>query len=339
MQMQQMQAQQTGQPPQIPPEMQMLMSAPSWEDISAKLRDQYERTYRIDVETNSTVDLEATEDKAQIAEFMNAWGQMMSGITPLVESGAMPFEAAKVVMGEVFRRFRFARRVEQALDLIQQPQPKEDPKVVEEKHKLELTKVQSEAKRQIGEMQESMIEATGEIERLRIQLEELKAGQSIMSASHELDTKGMEVQGRMTEHSMKTDYQGKLRQNEQQFGQKLQQKDAEIQNMGMQHSQQVQDLQGKMAEQTMGTQMQEHQNQMNQMLQQMQQIHQEITASEEEDGSEEEKSAVLEELVKSQQMLMQAVAQLAQVVGADRETEVVMGPDGKKRGRSRVVVQ
>jgi hypothetical protein len=335
MQMQAMQPPQMGPdgqpqpPPQPPPEMQMLMAAPSWEDISAKLRDQYERTYRIDVETNSTVDLEATEDKAQIGEFMNAFGQMMSGLQPMVESGAMPFEAAKLVMGETFRRFRFARRVEQALDMIQAPPPKEDDKVKDEKHKNELMKVQAEAKRQVGEMQESMIEATGEIERLRIQNEELKAGQNILTASSDLERKGMEVQGRMTEHQMKTDYQGKMQMRDQQMAQKEQS-----------FAQQQAQLKDQMLQDQIGQMFQQHQSQMEQMMQQMSQVMQErdtVEAAKEEKPDTEDQ--LLQQIAESQKMLLEGLAQLVQVVSAERETEVVVGADGRKRGRSRIVLQ
>lgn len=348
MQMQQMQAQQTGQQPQVDPTMQALMAAPSWEQISEKLRDQYERTYRIDVETNSTVDLEATEDKAQIGEFMNAFGQMMSGLEPLISNGAMPFDAAKLIMGETFRRFRFARRVEQALDMMQQPQPPEDPKIKDEKHKSELEKVRAESKIQMGNMEEQVVKATGEIEVLRIENAKLKAGQEIMGASHQLDTKGMEIQGRQSEFQMKTDYAGKMNQAKQQsaqkeqaFQQQLAAKDGEMQNMGMQHQQAMGDMKAQMAQDQMGQMLQQHQAQMDGLMQQMSQMHQEMMApkpepEEKDDGGVQE---ALQALLMSQKQLLDSVAELSRLVSAERETEVIQGADGKKRGRSRIVLQ
>lgn len=339
MQMAMQQAQMAGQePPQPPPEMMMLMNAPSWEDISAKLQDQYERTYRIDVETNSTVDLEATEDKAQIAEFMNAWGQMMSGLQPMIESGAMPFEAGKVIMGEVFRRFRFARRVEQALDLIQQPPPKEDDKAIKEKHAAEMAKVQAEGKRQIGEMQESMIEATSQIEQLKIENAALKKSLEIQAAATDLDVKGMEIQGRQTEHAIKTDYQGKLQMKDQQIGAERQQLAGEKQALDGER----QMMQMKSAESDLANMFKDHLMQVDQRFQQMQQMHQQMQEEddeEEDDGMDEELKAAIQALLAAQTQTQKSIQELTKIVSADRETEIEVGKDGKKRGRSRLVLQ
>lgn len=109
-----------GQPPD--PKLMQLANSPSWEDVLEFLQNQAQRTYSIDVESNSTVDIEATEDKEAIAEFMNAMGQFLAGISPLVESGAMPFEAAKGMLREIMRRFRFSKHIEEYLDQMQPPQ-------------------------------------------------------------------------------------------------------------------------------------------------------------------------------------------------------------------------
>jgi hydroxylamine reductase (hybrid-cluster protein) len=53
-----------------------------------------------------------------------------------------------------------------------------------------------------------------------------------------------------------------------------------------------------------------------------------------------DKSAqVLDALAKGQQAMMEALTQIAKIVSADRESELSVGPDGKKKARSRVVMQ
>lgn len=103
------------------PQAQELLKQPSIEAVCGMLKNRFQRQYRIDIETNSTVDLEATEDKAAISEFMNAFGQMLAGIIPMVENGSMPFDAAKEIMLETTRRFRFGRQVEDALAQMKPP--------------------------------------------------------------------------------------------------------------------------------------------------------------------------------------------------------------------------
>ena len=148
LQMQMAQAQALGQP--IDPQMQAQASAPTWEDVLELLQNSTERTYQIDVESNSTVDIEATEDKAAIAEFMNAMGQFIAGIGPMVENGTMPFEAAKGMMIEIMRRYRFSKQVEEHLNAMTQPQ-RQSPE--------DLAKAQEEMKKaqeQIAQEQEKL---------------------------------------------------------------------------------------------------------------------------------------------------------------------------------------
>lgn len=296
------------------PQILAAASLPTWDQIIPLMRDRFERTYRIDVETNSTVDLEATEDKAAIAEFMNAWGQMMSGIVPLVESGAMPFEVAKLVMSEIFRRFRFARRVEQALDAIGPPQPKEDAKLIETRYQVQLEKAQADAKRQIGEMQETIIELTAALERERIKGEALRSEAA-------LEKQGLEVAGKIRENELRNDYTGKMRLQQEQFGQKERKLRetvlrGELEALLKQHQQQ---MQGALA----GVQkpLQESQTKFDEIMS--------LFA---------ENARAIQALAQGQAGLMDAIREVARIAAADREAELFIGKDGRKRSRSRIVL-
>ena len=156
-QMQQQQAiaqpQMPGQPPAAPPidpEIQKALSAPEWEAVLELLKNDMQRSYRIDIETNSTIDVEATEDQKQIGDFMNAMGQLMAGLTPMVETGGMPFEAAQSLLLAVVRRFRFGTEVEDHFKNMKPPQ-KANPEA--DKAKAEMAKAQQEMQVRQAEMQ------------------------------------------------------------------------------------------------------------------------------------------------------------------------------------------
>jgi len=104
-----------------------VLQKPNWGDILAILKDNYSRSYRIDIETNSTLDVEATEDKQLVGDFMNAMAQFMNGIAPMMEKGVMPFAAAKSMMLAIVKRYRFGREVEDELNQMQEPKPQQDP--------------------------------------------------------------------------------------------------------------------------------------------------------------------------------------------------------------------
>lgn len=162
MQMQQQQqaamAAQSGQPPPPqqppPPELIQVLSSPSWDDILGMLRDDTQRNYRIDIETNSTVDAEATEDKQDISELLNAISQFLNGVAPLVQDGTMPFEVAQGMLLAVVRRFRFGPELEDLLKKMKQPdQDKQDPAAMK-KMQDEIAKAGEALKQQQAAAQE-----------------------------------------------------------------------------------------------------------------------------------------------------------------------------------------
>jgi hypothetical protein len=124
----------SGQQPD--PQAMAVLQSPSWAAVLKLLRDDAQRAYRIDIETNSTVELEATEDQKNIAEVMNAIAQFLNGVAPLVQSGSMPIEAAKAMLLAIVRRYRFGPEVEEQIKMMQMPKPPEDGKAAAEQAKM-----------------------------------------------------------------------------------------------------------------------------------------------------------------------------------------------------------
>lgn len=117
-------------PPEVAQQLQQITGQPSWDEILGLLQNDLQRSYRIDIETNSTVDAEATEDKQNIAELLNAISQFLNGVAPLVQSGSMPFEVASGMLLAIVRRFRFGPELEDQLkEMKAPPPPPPDPKV------------------------------------------------------------------------------------------------------------------------------------------------------------------------------------------------------------------
>lgn len=111
----------TGQP--LDPQTSARLAAPVWGHVLALLRDDLHRAYRIDIETNSTIEPDATEDQKQIADLMNALGQYLNGVGPLVKEGVLPFQTAQSMLLAITRRFRFGTEVEDSIKQMQAPKP------------------------------------------------------------------------------------------------------------------------------------------------------------------------------------------------------------------------
>lgn len=184
-------AQAAGQPP--PPEIAQALQAPEWAKVLETLRNDTQRAYRIDIETNSTVEAEATEDQKHIAEVMNALAQYLNGVAPLVVSGSMPFEAAQAMLLAIIRRFRFGPELEEYVKAMKPPKPPEDGKAEAEK-----AKAQMERER----FQQEQAAATQERQAREGEMK-LKALVESAKAKAELERIDREVQAAQQEHIYK----------------------------------------------------------------------------------------------------------------------------------------
>lgn len=169
-QQQQAMAQQQGfQPPQPPPDAEQIMAlanAPvTWDDVFAVLKNDKLRSYKIDIESNSTLDAEATGDVEQMAALMNGMAQFMSGAAPLVQGGALPMEAVKGMLGVVVRRYPFGDKLEEYLEQAapaKQPDPQEQA---------DVAKAQAEIKKAELDLQTVQLEAKAKQQELAMQME------------------------------------------------------------------------------------------------------------------------------------------------------------------------
>jgi hypothetical protein len=151
-QQQQMQAQQAQQPPPQPgqpappdptqnPAVQQAMeeakqlsavvAKPSWDEIKQLLSDALLYKYRLDIETDSTIDAESSMDKEAINDLLMAIAQIFQNTGPLVQEGVMPMGAVKGLLLTVVRRFRLGSELEEYLEMIpdQMPPKPPDPKI------------------------------------------------------------------------------------------------------------------------------------------------------------------------------------------------------------------
>lgn len=189
------QVQASGQ--QIPPEAQQqaqaLFAKPAWEDIQQVLQSEITRNYRVDIETNSTVDIESSDDKESVSEFLNAFGQFVTGVAPLVEKQVLPFDAMKTLMLAVTRKFRFGEEVESSLTQMQEPAPPKDPNAgaqALEQQKSQALLAQIQAKGQAEQTREQAKQAT---EQQKAQIEIALKQQDLAIAREELEIKKVEL--------------------------------------------------------------------------------------------------------------------------------------------------
>ena len=113
-------AQAAGQPPpppfQPPPQLQAMLGQPTWQDVMGLLRDNTLRAFRIDIETDSTIEPNDQDEKQRRVEFITAVGDYVSKSIPAVQM--MPPLLPVIAEGLKFlvRGFRVGREMEDTID-------------------------------------------------------------------------------------------------------------------------------------------------------------------------------------------------------------------------------
>jgi len=111
------QAQLQGQPsPPIPPGVEDILKSPTWEDVQALLTNNAMRQFRIDIETDSTIEPNEMDEQERTVQFITAISGFFAQVGPLV--------AAQPLLGRMFgemikfaaRRFRAGRQLEDVID-------------------------------------------------------------------------------------------------------------------------------------------------------------------------------------------------------------------------------
>jgi hypothetical protein len=104
------------QPTPIPPEVQTMMGLPSWEDVTKLLQDSALRTFRIEVETDSTIEPNDQEEKQRRVEFVGAVGKFLAESLPVVQAAPQMLPVIMEGLKFLVRGFRVGREMEDVID-------------------------------------------------------------------------------------------------------------------------------------------------------------------------------------------------------------------------------
>ena len=175
---------------QVTPEMMQLM------------RDQGARSFRIDIETNSTIAPEVAEDKRALNDLLQGIASSVTAITPAVQAGILPMESAKAIIMAALRKFQMGRMVEEALDqgeMQQQQQQQQQQDPAEQAKAMEV-----QAKQQNEQMRLQLEAQRIEIEKMKLQMN-MQLEQQKLQQEQDLETQEMETRLRIQREKSETD--------------------------------------------------------------------------------------------------------------------------------------
>lgn len=252
--------QQMAMHPQLPPQpgqppdpmmmqlqqIQQQLQAPKWSDVLGILRNDLMRSYRIDIETNSTIEADATEDKKDMTELFTALSQIMAQLGPLVIQGVLPFEAVQAILLAVSRRMKWGGEIEDYIKQMQPPKPQGDDGEAQKKQ-LEQEK------------QSAMKEVQHKQKQAEMSIQEKSAKSEFDAFKREMELKMREMELQIREQQMAMQKQAAV----QEVGMKQKQAQQSIQAAGQQaqFKNQQQKMQNDQAMQQKQAQFQQKQNQ------------------------------------------------------------------------------
>ena len=114
----QMQGQEPPPPPQPDPKVMEMLEGPSWEDVMGLLKDDALRSFRIEVETDSTIEADETAQKQAFVEFTNAAVGLMTAAAGIVPAAPYTAPLFAEMLKEGARLFRVSRGMEDTIDKV-----------------------------------------------------------------------------------------------------------------------------------------------------------------------------------------------------------------------------
>lgn len=142
--------------------------------LGQAVSDDAGRSFRIDVESQATVDAIATDERQQMSEAFNGLSQMLLALTPLIQNAQMDPNTAKALLAEFSRKYRFGRKFEQALEQMagtpQQPKGEAEEEKALAAVKLETAQIEKAIKAEKLK-QEQLITNTKELENAALRLQ------------------------------------------------------------------------------------------------------------------------------------------------------------------------
>ncbi len=141
------------------------------EDMKKLMSDDSLRSYRIDIETDSTIAADEQRDKEQAVEAITALGQFASLVGPLVQAGQMSKEAATEAATWFVRKFRMGRDLEDFMTMQAQQPPQQPPPDPEQQAKAQAIMQEAQLKQQMAQMDAQLEMQKFELEKQKMVLE------------------------------------------------------------------------------------------------------------------------------------------------------------------------
>lgn len=172
--------------PQIPAELQDKLSKPTWDDVEELLRDRAKRIFRIDVETDSTVEPDMARVRADSVQFVQVIGDMLAKSLPVVQAAPPLARMVGETIKFITRKFDAGRELEDVIDKTMDaiaglpPAPPEGQQKAGPDPQIEMAKVQ--VAREGNQIKAMQVQSSHVINMEKVRAEDRRSQAQIASA-------------------------------------------------------------------------------------------------------------------------------------------------------------
>jgi len=209
-------------------EIQEAMKLPTWGEVLQILRDDKQRSYRVDIETDSTIAGDQAADQKAITELLTGISSFIQNAGPAVAAGYLPLEAAKSILMTAVRRFKMGREVEDALDMIGEEQEGEEQAPDPEKMQMQqqLQEMQGQLQQLLQENQTMKADKSGE--QAKLALDAKKAESDAGLKSRDIALKEFEAQKPLQDETAKYQFESQMAREQMAFDANEADKDRQV---------------------------------------------------------------------------------------------------------------
>ncbi len=115
---------------QIPPDVVTM------EQVFSLLKQDVQRTFKIDVQTDSMIAESIQSDATELNQLVQSITNIFQGLSPAIMAGALPIDAAKDIVLSIARRARMGSVIEEAIDKLQMPTQQNNQKNTQDSKEL-----------------------------------------------------------------------------------------------------------------------------------------------------------------------------------------------------------
>lgn len=157
-------------------------------EVRQMLKDDLQRQYRIDVETDSTVAPDEERDQANMAKALEAVTAYVQAIAPLAQQGVIDATAAIQLLKVYLRKFRWGREIEETLEMIERNPPQQKPDPEQQKMMMEAQLKQQESQQKFAlEQQKAQLEVQKQQAELQLKVQEMQMKIQALAMKMEVD--------------------------------------------------------------------------------------------------------------------------------------------------------